>query len=172
MAAQVKFATEQLLIIDIGLSRLANIAAIGQAAVSVLVLVWPGQAGRKALGIDLLIVVSQDHPALDHVFQFADIAGPVVMQKGLHGKVGNPQGIFVVKAVVFANEVFNKQRNVFLALSQWRNFDSENVEPVEQICAKFAVIDSTLEIFIAGGNDPYIDGNGVGATDPFHFPFL
>jgi len=55
----------------------------------------------------------------------------------------------------------NHQRNVILALSEWRDSDGEDVEPVVKVLPKPPIADLFLKISIGRCYDPHIDFDGM-----------
>ena len=89
--------------------------------------------GRRCTGLQLGQWCSQrasrrqDHGPLDHILQFANIAGPVVAAESIHGFTGGSiDGLFHALAEVL-NEMSGQQGNIFLALPEGRQMDGKDV---------------------------------------------
>ena len=80
--------------------------------------------------------LAQDDGALHHVGQFPDVAGP-----GVGGQAGSGQRADAIDGLSHPSrevdhEVSGQQRHVLLPISQRRNVDRKDVEPIEQIGAE------------------------------------
>ena len=69
--------------------------------------------------------------ALDDVFQFADIAGPVVAAQRVENRWGCLGDGFVVFAVEFFQKGVDQNGNVFFAFAQGGDGNGEDIEPVK-----------------------------------------
>jgi hypothetical protein len=66
----------------------------------------------------------------------------------------------------------DKGSYILAALSQRRDLDRENAEPVEEVLAKATLVDFLLQVPIGCGYYPYINPARAGVADPFKFLFL
>jgi hypothetical protein len=82
----------------------------------------------------------QHHRALDHVFQFAHIALPVVIHQRTQRFRRQVQRMPAILLRELHDEVFGQQRNVVLALAQRRQVDGDDIQPVEQVFAELAFL--------------------------------
>ena len=62
-------------------------------------------------------------------------------------------------------ELFDEERDVFLAVAEGRNEEGDDIEAIEEVFAEVAVGDFFFEIFIGGGDDADVDVDGVGGAD-------
>src|ERR1700686_269684 len=62
--------------------------------------------------------------------------------------------------------------DVGTAIAQWWYLNRENVQSVEQIGAKAALLHGLLEVAVSGGDDANIDLNRVAAAYRLKFAFL
>ena len=51
-----------------------------------------------------------------------------------------------------ANEVVDQRRDIVAALAQRRQFDVEDIEPVEKVGAELALLDQLFQILVGGGD--------------------
>src|ERR1019366_4613147 len=98
----------------------------------------------------------QHHGALNHVFQFAHIARPVILQQRTQGFGSYAQRQALIFFGKLGNEVLHEHRNVILALAQRRQVNGDHVETVEQIVAELAVLYLLLEIDVSGGDNAHV----------------
>src|SRR5262245_31393769 len=78
-----------------------------------------GDRKRQVVGLQEIAFL-EDHGAFESVFEFADIAGPVVVEKQAAGFFGNTLNAFAKFLVVVREEEFNERKNVFLAVAERR----------------------------------------------------
>src|SRR5208282_3181109 len=91
-------------------------------------------------------LIFQDHAPLDGVLQLANIARPVVSKNKTAGVFGDATNRLLESAVVALNEKVHQWKDVFLALSQWRNEDRNDGQPVIEILTKLAVAHRLFQI--------------------------
>ena len=113
-----------------------------------------------------------DHRPLDDTFQLPHVSGPVVFLEGVQGLFCH--GIYLLAhfLVELGDKMFDEQRDVFLALPEWRDRDGENIEPVEQVFPEPARANLFFKVPVAGCNDPYIDLDSAGAAQPLELAIL
>ena len=84
------------------------------------------------------------------IFQFADVARPVVGQHGFKGFVA--EHFFLPGSSRHAfQEITDQQGNVLAALAQRGNAQAQNIETEIKIAAKLALRDGLFQIAIGGG---------------------
>src|ERR1700686_1541089 len=81
-------------------------------------------------------VPRKDNGALQQVLQLANVARPRIPLEGSHGFRRNAVDLLPHAAAEHLHEMRDKSRNVFPALSQRRQQDGEDVEPIIQVTAK------------------------------------
>src|SRR5262249_23594123 len=116
--------------------------------------------------------VSQNHRALDEIFQLTNIARPVPTRKLLQGHSGNRFDALLHASAVFLGEVPHQKRYVLWTLPQRGNPDRKHVQAVIQVAAKLPIYDHLLQVAVGGGDQPNVDGFGVAISQALKFPFL
>jgi hypothetical protein len=66
----------------------------------------------------------------------------------------------------------DQQRDVFRPFTQWRQFNGENAEPIEEVGAKFTIVDHLKEIPMCGADHAHIGVNRGGTAETFELSFL
>ena len=97
--------------------------------------------------------------ALDGVFQFADVAGPLVIDQGAQGVGGELARGEAVLVGVELEEVLGQQGNVFAAGAQRGQVHGDDVEAVEEVFAEAAFADRLAQIDVGGGDDAHVHLN-------------
>ena len=69
-------------------------------------------------------------------------------------------------------KVLKQYWDVFSALLQGLNFYGHHVEAVKQIFTEMTLLNKGLNIFMGGGNHPYIDIGGLRGTDRIYGSLL
>ena len=62
-------------------------------------------------------------------------------------------------------EVVDEGDDILAALAQWRQMDRDDVETVVQVRAEGAVAHPLMQVAVGGGDDPYVDADGLLAAD-------
>ena len=119
-----------------------------------------------------LRIARKNNAAFDEVFEFAHIAGPVVVHQRVHRAGRNHIDWFLHAFGVSLREVSNKERNILFTFPQRRNHDRKDVKPVVEIVAKLVVGNLLREICIGGGHHPHIHVYRFSASQAFKFLFL
>ena len=65
-----------------------------------------------------------------------------------------PKTLLAGLLCVLPEEVISEQVDVFGALSQWREVDGDDGDPIEEVLAELSAGDLRLEIFVGGGDHP------------------
>src|SRR6266853_4207534 len=107
---------------------------------------------RQIVDFDDALIAESDGP-LQTIFQFADIAGPVIGQHGLHGIAGDLD-------TASGSEAFKEERrqngNVRTALTQGRQRNGDHVEAEIEILAEGSFLVFGVEIAVSGGHDTHV----------------
>ena len=82
-------------------------------------------------------VPRQDRGALDHVLQFAHVAGPVVLHQAAHVAFGQLE-VALELAALALHEMRRQERDVVAAFAQRNGIDREHVEPEIEVLAEAA----------------------------------
>src|SRR5882724_317597 len=128
------------------------------------------QIGRQVRGMQDRTSAKSD-AALDGIFEFADVARPVVSDKPLHGVFGNGtwRGSGVGK---FFEKGSDQQGNIAFAVAQRGQLDLHDVEAEIQVLAKGSGFDGGIEIAVGGGDDANVDVAAFGGPYRLDFALL
>ena len=115
--------------------------------------------------------IAGDTQPLDDILKFSDISRPAIILQCRHGVLGyrNPLAQF---GRVMGNEVPYQQRNIFLPISQGRDIEAQNIQPIVKIASKTALVDFLLEFTVGGRDDADIDRYDLVRTERADFHFL
>ena len=130
------------------------------------------EAQRENFAEIQLSVAGNDDGAFDDVFEFANVARPVIGAEAtqtIGRKFGN--GLGHARAVAF-DEKAREKFNVGAAIAEGRNGDWENVKAIVKIFAEASGGDFGLQVAIGGGNDADVDRAGLRAANGLEFAFL
>src|SRR5713226_502587 len=108
--------------------------------------------GRQIVDFDDALIAESDG-ALQAIFEFADIAGPVISQHGLHGVAGD------LDAASWSEALEKERRqdgNVGTALTQRRQRNGDDVEAEIEILAEGSFLVFGIEIAVGGGHDAHV----------------
>src|SRR5215472_18969747 len=105
----------------------------------------------------------QRHDAFDGVFQFADVAGPIIGFETAHSFRRDGLDAFFHGAAEAFQEVAGQQGNVFAAFTKRGDVDGDDTEPIEQVFAEFAGSDGLFDVFVGGGDHADVNVNFRGA---------
>ena len=79
-----------------------------------------------------------DDPVFDGGAEFADIAGPIVVEDMLHGLRGEfSMGLGVFQCAVL-EEGLDQNRNVHFAIAEWRHCDRHDMQAEKQVVTEFS----------------------------------
>src|ERR1700678_2060928 len=101
-------------------------------------------------------IIRQDHRALDHVLQFAYVAGPSIGLECCHGLWRNIIDRLAHPPAEDIDELLNQRWDIFAARAQWRQQDGKHVQPVVEVAAKFALSYHHREIPVRRGHQPNV----------------
>ena len=141
----------------------------------VLVIGEPGAAMLEMLGqiADINeIAGGGDTRGGNDVFQFADVAGPGMLEEKSLRAAGEAGDVFAIGIVVLFQEKLDEQGNVFQAFRERRNTNLDRTQTIEEILAETAGEDFGAKIAIGGGNEAHIDLLDFGRADPLNFAVL
>ena len=131
-----------------------------------------GEAGKQGFGLDGAVVVGENHAALDHVFQLADVARPRVVEQQLAAVVADAGDVFLIKRGVFFQKILNQQRNILAALAQGRDKHGKGVEAVIQVGTKAPLLHGFEQVFIGGRHHAHVDFAGLAAAHALELALL
>src|SRR5580700_802115 len=72
--------------------------------------------------------------------------------KNRHEFFGNALYRLLHAVCVIHCKMVDQQRDIFRPFTQWRQFDGENAEPIEEVGAKFTIVDHLKEIPMCGAD--------------------
>ena len=119
-----------------------------------------------------LIAGGHDDGPLDVVLQFANVAGPLVLLQGGQGPWIDVGHVAVVLFIVDVEEMSDQFRDILAAISQRRQVERHDVEPVVKVFAEAAGGGFGQEVAVAGGDDTGVDADGCRVADAFELAFL
>ena len=139
-------------------SRMSKSEALGlcsrRASWKLRPVMWPGSRSEPMTGPR-----GEHDAALDGVFQFADVAGPLVIDQGAQGVGGELARGEAVLVGVEVEEVLRQQGNVFAAGAQRGQVHGDDVEAVEEVFAEAALAHLLAQIDVGGGDDAHVHLN-------------
>ena len=118
------------------------------------------------------IAGGEDGGALDDVFEFAHVAGPVVGLEENEGALGELER---AAGALFGNpaeEELGERADVLDAFAERRDVDADDVEAVEQVLAEGAGFDGAFGLAVGGGDDADVGAQGLVAADAGELAFL
>src|SRR5713101_1620443 len=133
------------------------VRAIGDAA---------EKLGREMVRLDALLR-RHDDEALDEVAQLANVTGPGIAEKDFHRGLADFLAAASVSGAEFSEEVARERGNVFAAVAERGNEKGNDVQAVEKVLTKRAAGDFLLEVFVGGGDDANVHGDGLAGADGF-----
>src|SRR2546422_4325944 len=113
----------------------------------------------------------QDHQPLNHIFQLANVARPVVMVERLDHPWPQLLRRGSISRVLF-EKVINGQRHSVPTRSKRRDFDRDDIQAVIEIRAEFPLFHKGLDVSIRSRNDPDIDLTRRVLPDSSNFALL
>ncbi len=117
---------------------------------------------------------THDHDArmTNHVFEFTDVAGPIVLAEQQLGPIGEAGNRLAELAGKAGHEMTSEQRQVSVAFQQARSFELDHRKAIEQIFPKLLGGDHRAEITMGGGDDADVDLAGLQRTEALNFLIL
>src|SRR5437763_825335 len=108
---------------------------------------------------------------LQAIFQFVDIARPIISQQQLHGfrADGSPDSGGAGNAV---KKMIGQQPNIFSALTQGWQAQADDIQAEIQIAAETALMNGYFQITAGSRDDPHVNGYGPGAAHRTDLFFL
>ena len=104
--------------------------------------------------------------AADETFEFTNVAGPGIFKARLHGSQGKGTRATAQLEGKYLDEVIDKKRNIFPALAQGRNAQSDGVEAVIQVSAESPLFQSLFNVHICCGDDADVHGDDAATAKP------
>ncbi len=119
-----------------------------------------------------LVTSGQNDGAFDQVLQLANVARPRISHQRLHRRRRHARDRPVHAPGTLVGEIRDQQRNVLGPVTQRRDLDREDVEPVEQIRAKPLRVDHFLKIDVRRGHQARVGAERARVAEPFEFTLL
>src|SRR5581483_5611092 len=94
--------------------------------------------------------------ALDHVLQFAHVSRPGIIQQHAQRFLGDLADRPLIFRGKLADEKVHQQGDIFLALTQRRQVDGDDVQAVKEIFAESALTAELLQVHVGGGDDAHV----------------
>src|SRR5260370_9474974 len=111
---------------------------------------------REQVRVNTLLRGENDG-ALDHIFQLANVAGPVVIHHELHRRRRElPQRLSIFVAIAL-EKISQQKRHIFPPLAQRRNLQVDDVQAVAQIFTKTAFAYQSNQFDVGSGHDAHVD---------------
>ncbi len=135
----------------------------------------PLRAAGRARFTSSAVIVSLDREqqdALDHVPQFAHVAGPRVTLQNFHRFGGKVLLLPSVLRGDLCGKIFREDGNLFGPLPQRRQDDRKYVDAMKQIRAERSLPDHFLEIAMRCNNHARVHRNRLVPADALNFALL
>ena len=101
-----------------------------------------------------------DDQSFHHVPEFPYISRPVIPHKYAHGLGGDGFGFHTVLFGEVAKEVVHQQGNILPPLPQGWDPYGDDVEAKEEVFPEVALFYLLFQVFVGGGDDPDVHGDG------------
>ena len=116
--------------------------------------------------------VGQQHGAFDRVFQFPDVARPLVAHQEFQ-RVGLQHGHLLLQlSRESLDEGSRERRHIRFPLAERRHVDGDDVEPVVQVITEGARLHHRRQVAVRGRDQPDVDLDGARTAQPFEFVLL
>src|ERR1051326_2855583 len=102
----------------------------------------------------------------NEVFEFPNVAWPSIVHERPHRLRRNPLDLFAYLARVLLGEVSSKYRNILRVIAQGRSRDRKYLEAVVEVASKKLVAHHLGQVAVGGGDEPDVNGNGPGPSQP------
>src|SRR5712664_556683 len=126
---------------------------------------------REQVDVDALLN-RQDHRALNNIFEFAHIAGPIVIHQKLQRGRGEVAQRLVVFLAIALEEVSEQRGHVFATVAQRRQPEVDDVQAMIQIFAEAPFAYEHQQFHVGGGDDAHINLNLFRAAQAHEFALL
>src|SRR5581483_5474982 len=114
----------------------------------------------------------EDHAAFNEVFEFADVARPVILHEGIHGFIGNEADVFFLPGREATHEIMCEETDIVTAFAQGRHANREYTEAVEEIATELTIGDELVQVAIGGGDESHVHVHGLVAAQPLELLLL
>ena len=139
-----------------------------QTANGVVIFRWSSSGGRggfhqsfrKVFG-ENKIGGADDDGTLHGIFQFADVARPVVLHQASARSRRDSLDAAIAFLRIARNEIFGEGLDVFSVLAERWHGDGDNIKTVEEVRSELVLAHRLLQVFVAGRQeaDVQLDGS-------------
>src|SRR5258708_7481968 len=109
--------------------------------------------------------LGDEHAALDHVFELADVAGPPVADQDVVRRRRDRLDVALMTCLVLLEEVLAQERNVLGALAERGHAQGDRVDPEIEVFAQLPVAEGCVEVDIRGADETEVDADDPIAAD-------
>lgn len=117
-------------------------------------------------------VLTNDEGVFDGVFEFADVAGPAVVEEKGKGVGSDAGDEFSGSCGMAVDEEAYKVGDVAASFAERGHGEGEDAEAVVEVFPEASGTHFGEEIAVGGGDDADVDAEGFFAADGFEFAFL
>ena len=124
--------------------------------------VLPATGRRKAKSLSRNFRLLRDnHGTFDGIFEFADIAGPLITIEQCHGRRRDAGDALVHRSRELAHEMLDEDGDVALAIAQGRQLNLKHVEAIEKVGPEPPFFDELLQMLVCRGDAAEVHVNGM-----------
>ncbi len=109
--------------------------------------------------------LGEHQSALDHVFELPHVAVPGVGEQQLHSRRLEPGHVHAELFGELVDEIASQGRDILAPLTQRRQMDAHNVDPIVEVGSEVVLSDLLLEVARRGRDDPHVDLARRAVTD-------
>ena len=117
-------------------------------------------------------LAGQDHRALEHIAQFADVPRPAVRDERVARVVVEPRGRTAHGLAQLLQELLGKQRHIVEAVPQRRQQNVEHLQAVVQVLSEIASLDRLLQVAVRRSNDAHVRFLRADPAEPLELALL
>src|SRR5690606_34743587 len=109
---------------------------------------------------------------LNRMLQLADVSGPGVFMHSGNGCFTDPVHILLILFGIVLQEKVSQQRDVFKAITQWRDFNFDGVDTVQQVLTETGFLYHLIQRHVRGADQSNVDGYILACTDAAYLSVL
>ena len=114
----------------------------------------PGQVGRRDGG-----TAGDRHRAVNTVLQFSNVPRPFISHEQLKDILRNIRLLDPQRRGIPFEEMLHQKGNIFFALAQWADIQTQNVESPIQVLPEASGLDHPSQVVIRRRHHAHVDGN-------------
>jgi len=99
----------------------------------------------------------QRHRPLDGIFQFAHVAGPVIVPQDLKRPRTDARYVLAHRPVVTRQKMIYQDLQILRALPQRRNVNRDDRDPIVKILPEKSQLDALLQVAVGRRNQTHVD---------------